>query len=234
MKDTWLVERVNALINDPDAPAADMPNGAEPPNAMADVLTGSNARNPRHPTPPAGMFNEDLLHNSLLANMAAGGADQFWDGMQGSGIGREELLQMLASEMQYVVFRRVRLTCRDPSISIPQTPSQSQQPPLFPQSSQTQTSSQQTSSLPPDLAAQLASITSGLPGATSARAQREPTTSLSDVLDRSVLNRVLEMPGIGERLRPGLPDNWDEDGSSVRDAVLSPQFQQVSLVVTSV
>jgi len=35
------------------------------------------------------------------------------------------------------------------------------------------------------------------------------------------------MPGIGERLRPGLPDNWDEDGSTVGDAVQSPQFQQV-------
>jgi hypothetical protein len=117
---------------------------------------------------------------------------------------------------------------RDPSISVPQTPSASQQPPLFPQSSQAQTSSQQTSSLPPDLAAQLASISGGLPGASGARGQREPTTSLSDVLDRSVLSRVLEMPGIGERLRPGLPDNWDEDGSSVGEAVQSPQFQQVS------
>ena len=120
------------------------------------------------------------------------------------------------------------LTIRDPSISIPQTPSASQQPPLFPQSSQAQTSSQQTSSLPPDLAAQLASISGGLPGASGARGPREPTTSLSDVLDRSVLSRVLEMPGIGEQLRPGLPDNWDEDGSSVGEAVQSPQFQQVS------
>ena len=115
-------------------------------------------------------------------------------------------------------------------MSIPQTPSQSQQPPLFPQSSQTQTSSQLTSSLPPDLAAQLASITGGLPGVGGARGRQEPSTSLSDVLDRSVLNRVLEMPGIGERLRPGLPDNWDEDGSSVGDAVQSPQFQQVTLI----
>jgi len=94
--------------------------------------------------------------------------------------------------------------------------------------SQTQTSTQQTSSsLPPDLAAQLASISGGLPGASGARGPHEPETSLSDVLDRSVLNRVLEMPGIGERLRPGLPDNWDEDGSSVGEAVQSPQFQQV-------
>ena len=94
-----MVERVNTLIDDPDAPAADMPNGAEESNAMADVLTGSNAHNPRNPTPPAAMFTDELL-NSTLASIP-GGAEAFWDGMQGSGIGRDELLQMLASEMQY-------------------------------------------------------------------------------------------------------------------------------------
>jgi hypothetical protein len=95
------VERVNALIDDPDAPAADIPNGAEESNAMADVLTGNNAHNAQNPTPPAPMFTDELL-NSTLASIP-GGAEAFWDGMQGSGIGREELLQMLASEMQQCV-----------------------------------------------------------------------------------------------------------------------------------
>jgi hypothetical protein len=99
-KDAWLVERVNALINDPDAPAAEMPNGAgDTSNAMADVLTGSNAHNPQNASASPPMFSDDLL-NSTLAGLP-GGAEAFWDGMQGSGIGREELLQMLQSEMQY-------------------------------------------------------------------------------------------------------------------------------------
>jgi hypothetical protein len=55
--------------------------------------------------------------------------------------------------------------------------------------------------------------------------------SLNDVLSRDVLARVLEMPDIGERLRPGLPENWEQQGHNVSDAVQSPQFQQVSLPV---
>lgn len=35
------------------------------------------------------------------------------------------------------------------------------------------------------------------------------------------------MPGIGERLRPGMPENWDADESGVSEVVQSPQFQQV-------
>src|SRR5277367_5798543 len=104
----WLVERVNTLIDDPDAPAAEIPNGAEEPNAMADVLTGSNSHNPQNSSTAGPMFNDDLLSNSLLANMTRGDQEGFWDGLQGTGIGREELLQMLASEMQYVLPRRVK------------------------------------------------------------------------------------------------------------------------------
>jgi hypothetical protein len=94
------------------------------------------------------------------------------------------------------------------------------------------TSSQHTSQLPPDVAAQLAALSGGLPGvgASGAMATREPEMSLSDVLDRSVLTRVLQMPGIAERLRPGLPENWDRDDASANDAVQSPQFHQVFLL----
>ena len=116
---------------------------------------------------------------------------------------------------------------RDQSGSIPQTPSQSQQAPLFPQASQpaTQPSTQQPAGLPSDLQSQLASITAGLPGG----GPRREYMSLNDVLTRDVLKRVLEMPGIAEQLRPGMPENWEaEGGSGVEEVIQSPQFQQVS------
>jgi hypothetical protein len=43
------------------------------------------------------MSSEELI-NSTLAGFP-GGAEAFWEGMQGTGVGREELLQILASEM---------------------------------------------------------------------------------------------------------------------------------------
>jgi hypothetical protein len=174
------------------------------------------------------VISEELL-NSTLAGFP-GGADAFWEGMQGNGIGREDLMHILASEM-HPAPRNSLLTPRDPSISIPQTPSATQQPPLFPQSSQPQTTSstqQTTSQVPRSLQEQLAELTAGLPGATNAGGARREYMSLNDVLTRDVLNRVLEMPEIGERLRPGMPDNWDRENSgSVNEVVQSPQFQQV-------
>jgi hypothetical protein len=119
----------------------------------------------------------------------------------------------------------------DQSISIPQTPSASQQPPLFPQSQSQPTqsfaeaASQQTPGLPANLQSQLASITAGLPGGGNG-GQRREYVSLNDVLTRDVLNRVLQMDGIGETLRPGMPDNWDTETSGVEDVVMSAQFQQ--------
>jgi 26S proteasome regulatory subunit N13 len=35
------------------------------------------------------------------------------------------------------------------------------------------------------------------------------------------------MPGIGERLRPGMPENWEQSGSEdVSEVVQRPEFQQ--------
>ena len=79
----------------------------------------------------------------------------------------------------------------------------------------------QTSELPADLQSQLASITAGLPGG-----QSREYISLNDTLNREVLNRLLQMPDIGERLRPGMPEGWDTDDTSVREVIQSPQFQQ--------
>ena len=105
-QDTWLVDRVNTLINDPDAPAiSEIPNGNEP-NPMAGVLTG----NVVHREPMNNVVSEELLNNTLAG--FPGGADAFWEGMQGSGIGREDLMHMLASEM-HPVPRNPLLTPRD-------------------------------------------------------------------------------------------------------------------------
>lgn len=79
--------------------------------------------------------------------------------------------------------------------------------------------------LPANLQSQLASLTAGLPGGSGG--QRREYMSLNDTLSRDVLNRVLQMPGIGERLRPGLPENWDTDETGIREVIQSPQFQQV-------
>jgi UCH-binding domain len=87
-------------------------------------------------------------------------------------------------------------------------------------------STQQTDTeLPAGLQAQLASISAGLPGGNAAA--RQDTLSLHDVLSRDVLTRILQMPGIGERLRPGIPENWEDDNSGIDEVVRSPQFQQV-------
>jgi UCH-binding domain len=170
------------------------------------------------------VISEELINNTIAG--FSGEAEAFWEGMQGSGIGREELMQMLASEM-HPALRDTFLTRRDPSISIPQTPSVSQ-PPLFSQSSQQpRARSQQPLELPAGLQEQIASITAGLPGATPNAGARREYIALNDVLTRDVLARVLQMPGIGERLRPGMPENWDEEDSGVDEVVQSPQFQQV-------
>jgi hypothetical protein len=206
------VERVNSLINDPDAPAT-----AEATNGQQNAMTGA--------------VGEDLL-NTTLAGFP-GGADAFWEGMQRNGFERDELLQMLSMEMPPAL-RTGLLTPRDSSqLSNLQTPSATQQPPLFPQASQPETTSstQQTSAdVPRSLHDQLAALTAGLPGASNSGDSSSPTReylSLNDVLSRDVLNRVLQMPGIGERLRPGMPENWDAGTSGVHEVVQSPQFQQV-------
>jgi hypothetical protein len=199
-----------------------MPNGET--NAVAGVLNGFGGNNPNRGV--TNSVSEELLNDTLAG--FPGGAEAFWEGMQGTGIGREEFLQMLASDM-HPTHQDPLLTRRDhSSTSIPQTPSASQQPPLFPQSSQptTAASTQPTSDLPANLQSQLASITAGLPGVGNGGARRE-YVSLNDVLSRDVLNRVLQMPGIGERLRPGMPENWDVDEAGVSEVIQSPQFQQV-------
>jgi hypothetical protein len=190
-------------------------------NAVAGVLNGFGGNNPNRGV--TNSVNEDLLNDTLAG--FPGGAEAFWEGMQGTGIGREEFLQMLASDMHPTHLDPL-LTRRDhSSTSIPQTPSASQ-PTLFPQSSQpaTATSTQPTSDLPANLQSQLASITAGLSGNGGGRREY---ISLNDVLSRDVLNRVLQMPGIGERLRPGMPENWDVDEAGVSEVIQSPQFQQV-------
>ena len=73
-----------------------MPNSDS--NPVAGVLGafgGANAANQVAAVPSSA--GEELL-NTTLAGFP-GGAEAFWEGMQGSGIGRQELLQMLASEM---------------------------------------------------------------------------------------------------------------------------------------
>jgi len=199
------------LINDPDAPAtAEITNGEQ--NAMA------------------GAVGENLLDTTLAG--FPGGADAFWEGMQRNGFERDELLQMLSMEMPPAL-RTSLLTPRDSQLSNLQTPSATQQPSLFPQASQPESTSstQQTSAdVPRSLQDQLAALTAGLPGASNsgdASSPRREYLSLNDVLSRDVLNRVLQMPGIGERLRPGMPENWDAGTSGVHEVVQSPQFQQV-------
>lgn len=200
------------MINDPDAPApAETTNGEQ--NTMA------------------GVVDEDLL-NTTLAGFP-GGADAFWEGMQRNGFERDGLLQMLSGMEMPPTSRANLLTPRDSQLSNLQTPSSTQQPPLFPQASQPEitSSTQQTSpDVPRSLQDQLAALTAGLPGASSsgdAGSTRREYLSLNDVLSRDVLNRVLQMPGIGERLRPGMPENWDAGTSGVHEVVQSPQFQQV-------
>jgi len=225
------VERLNTLINDPNAPAtSDMPNGDS--NPMANVLTGFGGNPTNRGATAAVPANNTVINEELLNNTLAGfpgGAESFWEGMQGSGIGREELLQMLASEM-HPALRNTLLTRRDHPMSFPHTPATSQQPPLFTQQSQTssQPSTQQSSGLPADLQAQLASITAGLPGASGAEGGQREYMSLNDVLTRDVLNRVLSMPGIGERLRPGMPESWNHE--NVSEVIQSPQFRQVRIL----
>ena len=94
------MERLNTLINDPDAPAEGipMPNGNT--DAMAGVLAGTGAAPSTNRGPYGNMLNEDLI-NSTLAQYP-GGADAFWEGMQGNGIDREQFMQLLANEMYFV------------------------------------------------------------------------------------------------------------------------------------
>jgi hypothetical protein len=83
------------LINDPDASAPEVLNGDS--NAMAGILSGFGGNPAAVRAPIHNVVSEELLNNTLAG--FPGGAEAFWDGMQGSGIGREELLQMLATEM---------------------------------------------------------------------------------------------------------------------------------------
>jgi UCH-binding domain len=201
------------LINDPDAPAEPEP-AAEPDtsNAMANVLTGLS----RQPG-PAQPISDDLL-NSTLSSFP-GGPTAFWDGMAASGIGREDLMQMLSGDPNAL---------RDSLLTVPRDApaptAASASSPLFAGAQDPAEAS--GGGLSSNLQERLAELTAGLPGGAGG-SQRE-YVSLNDVLSRDVLARVLEMPDIGERLRPGLPENWEQQGHNVSDAVQSPQFQQVS------
>lgn len=97
------MERLNTLINDPDAPVEEMPNGNT--NSLAGVLGG----NPVNRGASNHVLNEELL-NSTLAQYP-GGAEAFWEGMQGNGIGREEFMQLLANEMYPPENYSSKLTC---------------------------------------------------------------------------------------------------------------------------
>ena len=113
------------MINDPEAPAAtDVPNGEEHP--MGGVFNG-NANNREQPV--HNVVNEELLDNTLAA--FPGGPNAFWAGMQGSGIGREDFLQMLSSDLHPAL----RDTFLAPN-TLPLGQSQSSRPPILPQSSQ--------------------------------------------------------------------------------------------------
>jgi len=83
---------LNTLINDPDAPAEEMPNGNT--TSLAGVLGGNTANRGGSSNP---LFNEELINHTLA--QYPGGAEAFWEGMQGNGIGREEFMQLLANEM---------------------------------------------------------------------------------------------------------------------------------------
>lgn len=71
----------------------DMPNGES--NPVAGVLNGFGGNNANRGA--TNTVSEELL-NSTLAGFP-GGAEAFWENMQGTGIGRDEFLQMLAGEM---------------------------------------------------------------------------------------------------------------------------------------
>lgn len=140
--------------------------------------------------------------------------------MAASGIGREDLMQMLSGDPNAL---------RDSLLTVPRDApaptAASASSPLFAAAQEPEASG----GLSSNLQERLAELTAGLPGGAGG-SQRE-YMGLNDVLSRDVLARVLEMPDIGERLRPGLPENWEEQGHNVSDAVQSPQFQQVSLPI---
>jgi hypothetical protein len=242
VRDTWLVERLNTLINDPEAPAppeSHLAATADGPNALANVLSGVFPRGTGpialHQRPgqqeeaDQPVIDEDLI-NSTLASYP-GGADAFWAGMANSGINREDLLQMLSPN--------THPTLRDNILSLPRDgphpPAASPNSPLFAtqglsSSSGAAPEASLSGQLPPNIHERLAELTAGLPGASSGDgngATRREYLSLNDALNGDVLARVLQIPGIGEILRHGLPDDWEQRGYNVADAVQSPQFQQV-------
>jgi hypothetical protein len=212
-RDDWNVERIAALIADPMAPAAEMVNGQGQGqgDSIAGALGGGGGR---------GVMGEDALGEAL--DQYPGGLEAFLENMQGGGIRREDLLELLTQQMcdplpnsPAPLFHLYGTNVRggqfpgasqEPAASAPQSQPQSQQ-------------------LPANLQSQLASISAGL---SHQHSTRREYFSLNDVLSRDVINRVLNMDGIGERLRPGLPENWDTDQASINEVVQSPQFQQVT------
>ena len=81
------------MIDDPNAPATDIPNGEA--NSVANVLNGFEGNNANRGA--SNSMSEELLNHTLAG--FPGGAEAFWENMQETGIGRDEFLQMLASEM---------------------------------------------------------------------------------------------------------------------------------------
>lgn len=81
------------MIDDPNAPFIEIPDLDA--NSVANVLNGFEGNNGNRGATNA--MSEELLNHTLAG--FPGGAEAFWENMQGTGIGRDEFLQMLASEM---------------------------------------------------------------------------------------------------------------------------------------
>lgn len=88
-RDAYHVERLNTLIDDPNAPPTDPPNGTES-NAMGGVLNGAEATNSGPGSRLPGNWDE-MGFDSV--------ADSFWDEIQRGGIGREDLIRMFTGDL---------------------------------------------------------------------------------------------------------------------------------------
>jgi len=88
-RDAFHVERLNTLIDDPNAPLTENPNGAES-DAMAGILRNAEQ----------GAGNRQGGLPGSWDDMGFGNvADSFWEEIQRGGIGREDLLRMFTGEL---------------------------------------------------------------------------------------------------------------------------------------
>jgi len=90
---------LNTLIDDPNAPPTEPPNGVES-NAMAGVLNGADATSLAPGNRHAGNWDDMGFDNV---------ADSFWEEIQRGGIGREDLIRMFTGDM-YIVLSTTLLT----------------------------------------------------------------------------------------------------------------------------